>query len=59
MNQEVIRIYTPISADLCIATPHAKVKGKNSYAPLQKEAQKLNSFQMWKKWAVLLILTIP
>ncbi|WP_052600214.1 hypothetical protein [Aureispira sp. CCB-QB1] len=34
MNQEVIRIYTPISADLCIATPHAKVKGKNSYAPL-------------------------
>jgi len=34
MNQEVIRIYTPISADLCIATPHAKVKGKISYTPL-------------------------
>lgn len=34
MNPEVIRIYTPITADLCIATPHAKVKGKNSYAPL-------------------------
>ncbi|BDS12782.1 hypothetical protein [Aureispira anguillae] len=34
MNKEVTRIYTPISADNCIATPHVMIKGKPSYLPL-------------------------
>ena len=40
-NPEVIRIYTPITADLCIATPHARVKGKISYAPLPEGAAEI------------------
>jgi hypothetical protein len=34
IKNSVVRIYTPITADLCIATPHAKVNGKLSYLPL-------------------------
>jgi hypothetical protein len=34
MTPDVIRIYTPITKDLCIATPYAKKKGKISFDPL-------------------------
>ena len=30
------RIYTPVSKDLCIATPWAYINGKKSYAPMQE-----------------------
>ncbi|BDS12994.1 hypothetical protein [Aureispira anguillae] len=33
-KNEVIRIYTPISADLCVPTPHVMIRGKLSYMPL-------------------------
>lgn len=33
---KVQRIYTPVTADSCIATPHVKINGQLSYAPLAK-----------------------
>lgn len=38
MRNEVIRIYTPITANQCIATPYALIKGKTSYMPLPEDA---------------------
>lgn len=36
-KKEVVRIYTPISQDICVATPHAMVNGKTSYLPLPED----------------------
>ncbi|WMX12404.1 hypothetical protein [Aureispira sp. CCB-E] len=35
---EVIRIYTPITAELCVATPNAMINGKKSYMPMPADA---------------------
>jgi len=35
---EVIRIYTPITQDLCVATPNVKINGKPSYSPMPKDS---------------------
>ncbi|WMX15286.1 hypothetical protein [Aureispira sp. CCB-E] len=40
-TNKVIRIYTPFTADLCIATPHAKVNGKLSYLPLAEGSSEI------------------
>jgi hypothetical protein len=35
----VKRIYTPFTADLCVATPYAMINGKKSYSPMPSDTR--------------------